>query len=241
MKKATVMMRLGVTLILALLLSACSLTPTYDVKVDAISAQAPFDLGTYRLEPSDGLEKGEDLVFKEFSQYVHQALKNQGFTRAEGDEAAAMTVLLDYGVGKPQVEQRSRAVPLYGRTGFHTVTETTHVTNDDGETKLIQRTTHAPSYGVTGYSNEMYSVTTYESFIELVAVDAVPNKSNKSANHLWQIVVTLQSPDDDLRYLFPIMMGAAQDHIATNTGRKVTVTLEGDDQRVMSVRGIRAE
>ncbi|MBM6550039.1 hypothetical protein [Marinomonas ostreistagni] len=212
----------------AWLLGACSMTPTYQVGIDAINR--PTDLGegaTYQLVSAMERVSSDSLQFQEFSDYVIKALATKGYQLTPSSEAADFSVALDYGVSDPQTEQYRQSVPVYGHTGYHAVTETTQVAAKDGGTQVVRTIRHVPSYGVRGFRDELRTMTTYRSHIRLTA-----KSLDQAASQLWDITITLTDGEQDLRRLFPIMLAAAQDYIGGNTGQKVYVELKADNARV---------
>ena len=55
---------------------------------------------------------------------------------------------------------------------------------------------------------------------------------------LWKTNITSTGSSGDLRLVFPVLVGAAADHLGTNTGHQVVVELGEDDIRVRRVKGL---
>lgn len=210
-------------------LAGCSLSPVYKVDISSIDSPVAQGAQSFVVMPSSSDVNVDDLQFQEFARYVSDVLEKEGFSKASERDVPDMVIFLSYGVSQPRVKQYSQAVPLYGRTGTHAVTQTTEIKSDDGSSKTVHRTQYRPSYGVTGYTSQLRSVTTYLSDIELVAVDYALFKEDGRRKQLWKTSIATESESNDLRHLFPIMLVAAKNYIGKNTEQKIRVEV-GEDE-----------
>jgi len=60
--------------------------------------------------------------------------------------------------------------------------------------------------------------------------------SNKKFE-LWKTTITSRGSSDDLRQVFPVLIGAAVPHLGKNTGKKVPVQLSESDEIIKAVKG----
>lgn len=96
----------------AALLSACA--PTFEARVARFQQMPAPGSQTFVIEPQDEANKG-GLEFATYANYVRQKLVANGYSEASSANAAALTVLLDYTVGSPREQVRSR--PGFGGYG----------------------------------------------------------------------------------------------------------------------------
>jgi hypothetical protein len=55
---------------------------------------------------------------------------------------------------------------------------------------------------------------------------------------LWQTEVTSIGSTDDLRRVFPVLVGASFEYYGKDTGQKVSINIYENDDRVKEVKGI---
>ena len=89
---------------------------------------------------------------------------------------------------------------------------------------------------VTGTSTEQ--VTKYARLIIVRAYDFKKYRDTKEEVQLWQTTIESVGSSDDLRRVFPILIAASQPYLATNTSKKIRVTLTEEDDRVLAVKGM---
>jgi len=166
---------------------------------------------------------------------VNRALIKQGFVPAESFESANIEILLAYGIGDPQEHLYSYSLPTWGQTGVSS-SYTTGMVSSYGSYSGI--TTYTPTYGVTSSTSYIGSYTTYFRYMILYAVDLDEYKNTKKEVQLWKTSVTSSGSSGDLRRVFPILVAASNQYIATNTGKKVTVNLYEEDEQVIEIKGI---
>ncbi len=227
-------------ILVALLMSGCATTqpqPYFSVTVDSISGAAA-EKNSYILLPGNKDTKAEDLQFKEYAAYVNRALIKQGFVPAESFEKANVAIFLVYGIGDPKESQYSYALPTWGQTGVSSSRTSGTVSSYGGYSSYSGKTTHTPTYGVTGSTTHIGSYTTYVRFMVLDAVDLDEYKKSKEEVQLWKTTVTSAGSSGDLRKVFPVLVAASQQYVGKNTGQKVEVDLYEEDERVIQIKGI---
>ena len=162
--------------------------------------------------PGNEDTSANDLQFQEYASYVNRALAARGFVQAADFDSANVLLFLSYGIGNPQT---------YGTQNTYGV-----------------KGTYTPTYGVTGYTSNLGSYTTYFRFIVLHAYDAATYKREQKPDEVWRSTVTSTGSIGDLRRVFPVMVAASADHLASNTVQRVGVTLGETDPAVAFIKGV---
>ncbi len=202
-----------------ILLSAC--TPKFIVEVDSLCTPTAKEKTSYTLVPGNKDCSKLDLQYIEFETYTNRALQNIGFHHASEDEPAEVLITLYFGISDPESHEYIYSVPVYGQTG--TTASTTYC---NGWTN----TTYTPNYGIVGSNTHVDISVVFKSYLTLVATN--------ETRTLWQTNITHVGETGDLRILFPIMLAAAKDHIATDTGKIIQIKLKEKDERVLDIKGI---
>lgn len=201
-------------------------------EVDSFSQTSATAKTRYVLLPGQkGLEE-TDLQFVEFSTYIDQAMQSRGYVKADAGRPAELTIFLSYGIGDPQTNQRSYAMPVFGQTGVSSSQTYGSFSTFGGTGTYSGTTTYTPTYGITGYQSSVQSYTTYTRFLFIAAYD-VTGSTDKKPLQLWRTEVTSTGNSNDLRHVFPYMVEAMKPYLATNTGKKITVEIPEDDPKVL--------
>lgn len=204
------------------------------VDVDSIGSQ-PKQAKSYILSSGMPDITEKDLQFKEYSVYVNNALRDQGYSLSNfGD--ADIGILLSYGVGDPHTEFSLHSKPIYGQTGV-TSSYTTGTINTFGNmASLNANTIYTPSYGVVGTKVSSSSITTYNKYVTLNAIDLKKYRLTREMESIWKITMTSDNVIKDLRENFPVMLGAGKEYIGVNTGKVIRVRILENDNRVVTVK-----
>lgn len=226
-----------------LVTSGCATTQPlrFSVGVDSLSSTNANEKKSYILLPGNKDVSEDDLQFKEFSTYVDRTLLSRGFMHATNIERADFAVFIVYGVGNPQDHQYSYSLPIFGQTGVSSSTTYGQLSMYGNYGTYSGTTRYTPTYGVTGSSSRSGSFTTYFRFVVLDAIDMAEYRNNKKEVQLWKTTMTSTGRSGDLRQVFPILVAAAKQYIATNTGKKVNVDIDEEDDLVIEVKGIKKE
>ena len=177
----------------------------------------------------------DDLQFKEFATYVKQALALKGYTISEDTNTADINVFLGYGISEPSEHQYSYAMPIFGQTGVSSASTYGSISGGN----IMATTTYTPSYGVTGAVPMTGSYITYTRQISLLAYDLKYYRETKKEKQLWKTEIVSTGSSGDLRFVFPLLLGAGYQYIGDNTGAKVNVDLGLDDERVSNIANVR--
>lgn len=227
-------------LAVTLLLSGCatlSLQPKFEVAVSSLASPAASKEKTYVLWPGNKGVNVYDLQFQEYARDLRRVLARHGFVRAKNVATADVAILLSYGIGDPQTHQFSYSLPVYGQTGVSS-SSTFGTATVNGDSGTYSGTTmYTPSYGITGYTAQSGSYTTFFRYARIDAYDLNVYRKSKKQIQIWQTTITSTGTSGDLRRVFPILMAAAAPYIASNTGKQVDVVLHESDPRVKAIEG----
>jgi hypothetical protein len=185
----------------------------YFVKIDSICDPDKISAGAYVVYPATEDVHPEDLQFREFTKYIHRALRAKGFAPVEGAAKPEIVVFLSYGIEGPR--DTIRSVPIVGK-----------VPTTQGQ---------KPQWGVVGSAAK--SEPQFDRWIILEAIDAKPLLQTGTVVQVWRTTVTSSGRSSDLRAVFPIMIAAAKPFIATNTEKQVLRKLGEKSPEVAAIRG----
>ncbi len=210
-------------------IQGCATQDIFEVTVDSISS--PFaDNKTYILLPgNDGVSAG-DLQFQEYSLYLMRVLHSKGFRPAKTSEEADIAIVLFYGIGEPETNYYSYALPVWGQTGVQSSNTSGTATVYGNTASYNETTTNVPQYGITGYTSATGSYTEYNRYALIAAYDYEKYRADYTMTELWKTTVTSSGSSGDLRRVFPVMMAAAAQYIGDNSGQQVTIELLETDE-----------
>lgn len=166
-----------------------------------------------------------DLQFQEFSNYIKKALIKKGFEIVNTIDDADQVVMLAYAISNPQ--NYTRNIPLWGPTGIDSSNTYGNISSSGS---YYGSTYYNKTYGITGVVpiQETY----YIRSILLTSYDWQMFKKKKVEKQLWKTLIESSGSSNDLRYVFPYMIVAAEQYISTNTTHAVTVKINENDSRV---------
>jgi len=209
--------------------------PHFVVQVDSISAPEANAGQSYVLRPAREGVASNDLQYREFAAYVHRALAMRGFTKASLEEADTI-ILLNYGIGEPENTNYSYSLPVYGQTGGGTATYSGSTYGSGGYSHTTGTIQQQPTYGVVGTQTYSGTRTSYFRYLILDAVDLSALREAQEIVPVWKTTITSRGASGDLRRVFPVLIGAAAEHVATNTGQQVHIRLYEGDERVDRIK-----
>lgn len=220
-------------------IGGCATTtpPKFAVTVDSLAGPAAQEHRTYILLPGNEGATWDDLQFQEYASYVMRVLDAQKFVLAKSPEDADVAIVLSYGIGDPETRQYTYSLPVWGKTGVSS-SQTYGTATSYGNTATYSgTTTYTPSYGITGYSSQTASVTTYFRYASITGYDFRQFKESNRQVQLWRTNISSTGSSGDLRQVFPVLVAASVPYLATNTGKQVPVELLEDDDVVRAVKG----
>lgn len=219
-------------------LTGCAVRPSIHVEVDSISGPDANNKTKYLLLPGIKDTDLNDLQFKEYASYIDSALTSKGFIKAKDFQDANTVIFIAYGIGDPQTQQYSYALPMWGQTGLSSSTTYGTLSTYGSYGTYQGTTTYKPSYGITGYIPVVGRYTTYFRFLILDAVNLDEYKSSQKILQLWKTTVTSIGSSGDLRIVFPYLVAACSPYLGTNRGQKVEIILAEDDNTVIEIKGL---
>ena len=205
----------------------------FQVKVDSLRDPSAESLPRYVLLPGNSGIQVTDLQFREFAAYVRRALDARGFQAVEELDKADVAIFLAYGIGNPQTV--SYSFPIYGQTGGGVSTFSASSFGTGRYSTTTGTISSPPTYGQVG--NIPVTETTYLRYIVLDAVDVGFFARSNSIRQVWKTTISSSGSSADLRRVFPVMIGAATEHLGTDTRGQVRFTLTEGDSRVLRVKG----
>lgn len=218
-------------------LAGCMPAVRYNVQVDSLASPAAVAAKSYVLFPGNEGTTKDDLQYQEFAADVGRVLASHGFVQAPVSSNADIAIALAYGIGNPETRQYSYSIPIFGQTGVASSTTYGTATSYGNQTTYSGTTNYTPSYGITGSTQETGTVTLYTRFVELTGFDLKVFQASKKQVEVWKTTITSTGTGGDLRLAFPAMIAAASPYLATNTGRKVAVSVNPEDPAIKQVRG----
>lgn len=212
---------LTVLILAVTLLGGCALMHVY---VDSISAQNAEMKRRYVLLSGLKNINPDDPQFKEFACYVEKALALKGFIKANDFEDAELAIFLTYGI-EGQENLITYLLPVWGQTGISSSFSHGSITTSGDITTYSGWTTYIPSYGITGYIPIVKTHETYFRFLIIDAVDLEEYKRSQKIVSVWRTIVTSTGSSNDLRRVFPVLIGASKSYIGADTKKKIKVTI----------------
>jgi hypothetical protein len=85
-------------------------------------------------------------------------------------------------------------------------------------------------YGIIGSTTKYDSYTTYFRYCKIEAFDLRLLREGGVERQLWSTIITSTGRSDDLRQAMPYMIAGARDYIATDTLRKVEISVPEDEK-----------
>lgn len=228
-----------VSLVMMLAAGCATRPPQYSIHVDSISAgQQPPAPKVVLLSGIKDIDF-TDLQFQEFSEYTIRALQSNGMSVVTNLDEADVAVFLYYSISKPTEHQYTRAVPIFGQTGYSgSHTYGTVNTYGGGMASYSGTTSYTPTYGVVGAVQQSGTYVTFTKYISLEGRDLQSFRATKNDKQLWKTDIFSTGSSGDLRLVFPIMMAAAVEHIGKNTGHWVEVSMRDSDPRIFAIKGV---
>jgi len=222
---------------------ACSTTPGpqktfFEVDVSSLLDPAAASMKSYTLFPGVEGVTDTDLQYREFARYVRKALAEHGFVEVEEPTAAQIAIFMNYGIGEPETTYYSYSYPVFGMTGGGTSTISSSTFGSGGYSSTTGTISQSPRIGVTGIGTAIGSRTTYLRYLVLEAIDVASLRDNRKVVPTWKTIVSSSGSSGDLRRVMPVLVAAAQPHIASDTGHKVAVRVEETDPSVLSIKAM---
>ncbi|SFC62003.1 DUF4136 domain-containing protein [Pragia fontium] len=211
------------TLLLVGVLSGCA--HTENIQVSAIAAgDDSTQYKKFAIVSDKYQATNDDLQFAEYARQVTAVLNQQGYVQAQNSKDAQILVSLSYRLSAPQTRTDIVNVPVYPNVGPFYDTRFGH---------------HPyPILGYPVYQPMVYQSIIYKKLVRLQAIDAVVYAKDKTVKPLWDVMIISHNDNDDLRYMFPYMLVAAEPYIGRNSAHSIEVSVPEKDPAVMQLRGM---
>ncbi len=225
----------------ALLLSACAVTPTRTFKVDALTDRGlvptapPGESIAFYIEPAYDLAEGETLRFREAAGYVETALAGAGYYRTHDRSRARVLVRMDAVISDPVSESRVYSEPIYVRRWGYSRTVRIPVRNEEGKVVSYRYSTiyEPPRTEFAGWTDRTRRTTVYEKTLDLTAYEM---RNGERGPEQWTLRVSAVDESSDLRGYLPLLVAAAMPYVGEQTPGEVRVQMRDDHENVKLVR-----
>lgn len=199
----------------------------YDVKVDAMQNPEVPSGHSYRLvtKPTGG--GGEEASQQRAEKMVRKALSGHGMYEAESPEKAEVTVEIAYDVGPKRVVVQP-VDPMAGTMADPVLPADRRVIRDAAGQPI----------GVTDRSAVVLREV-YEKKLTIVAREgpAANDGSERPPRELWRVEVKVDDEKDRVDEVLPVLVGAAVDHIGTDSMSQQTKRVSDKSEPVSFVTG----
>lgn len=219
----------------AMFLGGCAST-TIDTSVNSYAAGVPQAGTTYAIIPyTNGQEDVEmklnSFEFNEYANLLEKSFSSKGWSRLPANSQPHMVVVVSYGMGPPNTRQYQYSVPTYGKTGSNSYTTGT-VTSFGGFTNLNATTTTIPTYGITGSETRLGTITTYDRWLGVSAIDWAEYSRTGKLNRVFDVAVKSTGTGGDLRAVMPYMAMSAGRYAGVNSGRAIMIEHKYDGKEI---------
>ena len=220
------------------LFAGCASSPTYKVKVDAITKPVASSSGpSYKLKSKDPRLGEENLRYREAAEFVRTALSGKGLYEAPSEERADMIVELDYGMDAPRAKMERVSVPVYAQVGGGVRYDSIPVTDSRGNTSYRTVAVYEPPRNeLVGFDDMPRMVTIYETYLKITARENKAASEGRPPAELWSIHASAEDESKDLRKYLPIMASATVDYIGQDSSSQKVVKVRADGPGVGFIR-----
>lgn len=215
----------GVLIAAGLGLAGC--TQVYDVKVDAMQNKEVQSGYSYRIVPKKESLATQDANYHRAEKMVSKALAGHGMYPAPDPEKAEVVVEIDYDVGVPRVEVQS----------------TPTLPGDDVIVPLrrgrVMRDPMGYPLGIGG-GPDIIQRTVSEKKLTIVAREgpgAAKDGTERPPRELWRVEVRTDDEAASVDEALPVLVGAAVDHIGTDSSSQQVKRMTDDAEPVNFVKG----
>lgn len=195
-----------------ILLTSCASNRYFIVQIDSLSTK--YDNKTkYILFPGNIGTTPEDLIFREFSEYINFILSQNGFEICKQIEEADFIIGLSYGISGPHSKITTQPIPIFE----------TELVNIPGYITPVPMTKLKQIAPITSTQKE------YFRYLFLVAYDAKEYINNQKLLPIWQIFASSWGYLDDLRTVFPALAYAVAPYIGKDTKGKIQIIVNENE------------
>jgi hypothetical protein len=194
--------------------TGCSITPKYQVTIDAITAQnVSLAPSTYAIKPLDTQKSSNGLVFQQHSAKLAQVLQQKGYAQMSVGQMPKQTIYFDYGLEKVNEETETYSEPdISFHMGYG------HPFGGYYGGHPFFHSFYGGGFG-GGYSTYSETHIYYNRYVTLLAKD----EFNKE---LWRVDVSSVGESKNLRKIIPILIKAAEPYLGVNTAEPVQLVIK---------------
>lgn len=224
-----------------LLLFGCATAPTEHksiVYVDSLLSPTAEPYQNFVVLSGNKNAAQEELEFQELQQYVVRALESRGFSKVESAQDANIAIVVFHGIGDSATIENTRTLPIWGQVGGES-SYSSGVAEVNGSTIRYRQQTHVrPRLGVTNYVTQSRTYTNFEHYAQIRAYDLVEFQKSGKEVELWRTTVNTWYGAQDLRRIFPMLIGAAMPFFQKDSEGKVHVIIGDSDESVRTLKQI---
>lgn len=205
----------------ALLLAGCA--QVYDVKVDALQNPEVQPGNSFRIVVKEQGDAGSERSQERAVTLVRNALSGHGMYEAENPDDAEVIVEVDYDVG-PQRTVVESEDPMLGLD----TPATARVRGPYGTPMITER-----------YPSTVITRQVYEKKLTIVARESrrAADGTERAPRELWRVEVKVDDEKDKVDDVLPVLVGAAVDHIGTDSATQQTKRITDKSEPVNFVKG----
>lgn len=225
----------------AIVLTGCAsmgyVANPFVVEVDTYGNDNHLSSKRYVIVAGDADMNEEHLQYIEFVGYVKKVLNDKGYEEVSDRNSADVVVFFRYGISNPQVQQKTRAVPIWGETGVVSTTTTSETTQTSpGTTTTTSETKVTPNYGIVGYSQRTSTETTYFRYLILDAYERNVYAGTEKMKMVWSVELTSEGSSSDLRRAIPCMLVAGADYVGRSSETRQSFRIAESDPRIKRLK-----
>jgi len=223
------------TLVVAFALVGCG--QIFRVSVNSFTTPAAKSKSYFVLSGMKGVPE-TDLQFAEARGCLSRVMNTRGFVQAPTLRDAHVAVMMNYGIGEPEQSQFTSTSPVFGLSGGGTSEFETSTRTSSGTLRTTGTITEAQTFGITGYQTVTKTVTAFDRWVFIRAIDLDEYRATGAIRSVWETTIVSTGRSGDLRRVLPVMIAAAGPKLDENTGRFVDISLREGDARVKTAQGL---
>lgn len=189
--------------------------------LDSVPASATFSVVSWRPELDRSLE------FRSYAQRLSAIMREAGLRVVEPGQPADYIAYLDYGIDDGRPVTYTYNVPQWGTT-YNAQTTSTVVDDSNPGQQVINSTVRGtdPTYGITGYTQEVRNRTVYSRFVH---IDILPKTANARATPVYELRLKSSGSCGSIPSLMPRFMRAIEKRFDRKSGYSGRVKTGGVD------------
>jgi len=201
------------TLFVLIFTTGCSITPEYNITIDAIKApNIIVSPDIYDIKALDSKKNSNGLKFQQQANVLAQILHEKGYLTATEGEIVKLSIYFDYGLEKVEETTETYTEP---DITFHVGLGYPYYGGYYGR---HYDPFWSDFYG-GGYTTYRQNHIYYNRYITLLA-------KNPFNEELWRVDVSSIGESKNLRKIIPILIKAAKPYIGTNTAEPVNIIIK---------------